>query len=64
MALHAIAPVDATDSSREVLCPECGGLLLAPEVSEFVDDGRVRHRWACEGCGNEFRTTIFFGQHA
>ena len=64
MALHAVAPMDMRYSSRDAdrpLCPECRSLLLAPEASEFVDDGRVRHLWACEACGNKFRTTIAFG---
>jgi RNase P subunit RPR2 len=67
MALHAVAPIDvryfSQDAERPV-CPKCGDLLLAPEVSEFINDGRVRHRWACEACGNEFRTTVSFGRRA
>ena len=40
------------------ICPECGQMPLAPEASEFFDDGRIRHSWACDTCGNEFRTAV------
>jgi RNase P subunit RPR2 len=40
------------------LCSECGQMLLAPEASEFVDEGRIQHSWACDSCGNQFRTAI------
>lgn len=45
--------------SRPVLeCAQCGDKLFVPEWSEFVDERRVRHLWACEGCGYTFETTI------
>ncbi len=39
-------------------CPNCGDVLLAPDHSEYMGDGRVRHHWACEGCGHEFQASI------
>ena len=63
MALHAVAPMNVRSASRDVerpVCAECGDLLLAPEVSEFIADGRVRHLWACEACGSAFSTTVSF----
>jgi ribosomal protein L37AE/L43A len=41
-------------------CPQCGETQLAPERSEFVGEGIVRHTWSCDGCGQEFRTTVEF----
>lgn len=32
-------------------CPDCGDLMIAPLVSEFVESGEIRHHWACESCG-------------
>jgi hypothetical protein len=44
------------------LCPRCGDLLLAPDASDFVSDGRVRHLWSCEACGHEVRTFVALGR--
>ena len=37
-----------------------GERLFAPELSEYVDERRVRHLWQCESCGYAFETTISF----
>lgn len=39
-------------------CPHCGTALLAPETSEFLGAREVRHTWACDDCGHDFRTAI------
>lgn len=39
-------------------CPQCGGDQFAPERSEFVSDALIHHTWACDSCGNEFRTKV------
>jgi len=39
-------------------CPKCSDVLLAPAVSEHVNENIVRHFWACESCGHEFETTV------
>ena len=39
-------------------CPQCAEILLAPDVSEYLGDGRVRHSWSCDGCGHEFKASI------
>jgi transcription elongation factor Elf1 len=39
-------------------CPRCGDLLLAAEASEFLSEGRVRHFWACDACGQAFHTAV------
>ena len=41
-------------------CAQCGERLFMPEWSEFVDERRVRHLWACEACGYSFETTVRF----
>jgi hypothetical protein len=44
-------------------CPYCGDRLLAPEVSEFVDGGKIRHHWSCDSCDGESRTSIELTAH-
>ena len=45
--------------SRPVIqCAQCGEQLFVPEWSEFVDERRVRHLWACDACGYSFETTV------
>lgn len=39
-------------------CPHCGAAVLAPETSEFIGARQVRHTWACDDCGQDFRTAI------
>jgi len=39
-------------------CPYCDDRLIAPEVSEFVDSGEIRHHWTCEACRRESHTSI------
>jgi len=43
---------------RRPKCPRCGSILLVAEQSAFNLDGRIRHAWACDDCGNEFVTSI------
>lgn len=42
-------------------CPQCNDMLLAPEKSEFVREGRIRHAWSCESCGHAFTTSVKYG---
>jgi predicted RNA-binding Zn-ribbon protein involved in translation (DUF1610 family) len=39
-------------------CPSCGAAALAPKTSEFLGEREVRHTWACDDCGHDFRTAI------
>ena len=39
-------------------CPQCAEILVAPDVSEYLGDGRVRHSWSCDACGHEFKASI------
>jgi RNase P subunit RPR2 len=39
-------------------CPQCGSMLLVAEESAFNLNGRIRHTWTCDDCGNEFVTSV------
>jgi hypothetical protein len=39
-------------------CAQCGELLFLPEWTEYHDNGRIKHLWACESCGYSFETTV------
>lgn len=47
----------AKDLSRP-RCPRCGSILLVAEQSAFNLNGRIRHTWSCDDCGNEFVTSV------
>ena len=55
---HAIQPFTGTRAI--IACAQCGEQLLAPDWSEYLDDRRVRHLWACESCDYRFETIICF----
>jgi hypothetical protein len=39
-------------------CPRCGETLVAPESSQLVRTGHIRHIWSCDDCGYDFETTV------
>jgi hypothetical protein len=39
-------------------CPYCGDMLVAPEISELVDDAEIRHQWLCDHCGRQSRISV------
>jgi len=41
-----------------LFCPQCQDLIIAATKSQHVSTNEVRHWWACETCGYEFRTTV------
>jgi len=41
-------------------CAQCGADIIAPEWSEYLSNGRVRHVWTCEACGHGFEDSIYF----
>jgi ribosomal protein S27AE len=48
-------------SSAELVrpkCPRCGATILMAERASFNPDGRIRHAWSCDDCGQEFTTSI------
>ena len=38
----------------------CGRDLIAPDWSECVSGGSVRHLWHCRHCGSSFETMVRF----
>ena len=59
MAQHAeVSTRLATHSKNR--CPQCNASLVAPSWSEHLNERCVRHMWACEACGYEFETAVFF----
>ncbi len=60
MTLHRAVPL-AYEFPRYLggpSCPRCGESLITAESSEYLSEGRVRHFWACDGCGQEFHTAV------
>jgi hypothetical protein len=47
---------DASRLSDLSPCPNCGQLLIGPQVSTYLGLGRIEHAWLCDGCGEKFRT--------
>jgi hypothetical protein len=45
-------------------CPQCSQWLLAPDWSEYLNDHCVRHTWACDACGYQFETAVYFAAAA
>ena len=43
-------------------CAQCGEAMFMPEWSEYLNDNRVRHLWACDTCGYRFETLVVFPQ--
>jgi DNA-directed RNA polymerase subunit RPC12/RpoP len=41
-------------------CAQCGERIFAPDWSEYFDDHKVRHLWACASCGYQFETIARF----
>jgi hypothetical protein len=41
-----------------LFCPRCEDLIIAATQSQHVSVNEIRHWWACETCGHEFRTTV------
>jgi hypothetical protein len=39
-------------------CPHCREMVLAPMMSEYVEENLIRHLWSCDTCGHEFRTSV------
>jgi hypothetical protein len=41
-------------------CAQCGEQIFAPDWSEYIEDCKVRHLWACTACGCNFETIARF----
>lgn len=51
---------EARGSQTETRCVRCGDAIIAPEWSEYVDEGHILNLWACPNCGCRFETTAEF----
>jgi len=62
MRLHANASADRARlvEVNKNTCPQCGEWLLAPVWSEYQSERCVRHAWACDACGYDFETAVYF----
>ena len=52
------SPRPRPDAFGRPNCPRCGSMVHLAERSAFNLDGRIRHSWACDACGEEFATSI------
>jgi hypothetical protein len=65
MKYHGTAPACSSAPYNKVsrlLCPRCQDLIIAATQSEHVSRNEIRHSWACEACGHQFRTTVRYLQ--
>jgi hypothetical protein len=60
MKYHGTAPACsiAPYNVSRLFCPRCQDLIIAATQSQHVSTNEIRHWWACEACGHEFRTTV------
>jgi RNase P subunit RPR2 len=60
MKFHATAPPSSitTHNIMRSFCPVCHDLMVSAAMSQHVNRNVIRHFWACESCGHEFRTTV------
>ncbi len=54
----ALAASFETHNFVRSFCPVCHDLMVAAAMSQHVNHDVIRHFWACESCGHEFRTTV------
>lgn len=50
--------VPSLDDFDRPHCPRCGSVVHVAERSAFNLNGRIRHCWTCDRCGEEFTTSI------
>jgi predicted RNA-binding Zn-ribbon protein involved in translation (DUF1610 family) len=64
MQLQAVAlkPAGIRSFAASMRCPHCGDPMIAPEMSEFVVGGEIRHHWQCDNCGGSSSTTFRTGE--
>ena len=64
MLLHDTFAAPHTPDLRLPACPECGDMLLAPLMAEYVSARHVRNHWVCEACGHAFRKSFHVASEA
>jgi hypothetical protein len=60
---HAAKLAGIRSFSAPVRCPHCCDPMVAPVLSEFVEDSEIRHHWECDACGETSRTSIPLTTH-
>ena len=65
MQLHTDPPrlAGIRSFASPVRCPRCDDPMVAPVLSEFVEDGEIRHHWECDACGQASSTSIPLTTH-
>jgi ribosomal protein L37AE/L43A len=58
MTLHVATATLVSRPFGMRACPHCSEMAVAPEASEFMGEGKVRHIWSCDACGHEFETAV------
>lgn len=58
VARQVACPAPHLDTFSRPNCPRCGSVVHVAERSAFNLNGRIRHSWACDQCGEEFATSI------
>lgn len=51
-------PAGIRSFAASMRCPHCGDPMIAPEMSEFVVGGEIRHHWQCDNCGRSSNTSF------
>jgi ribosomal protein S27AE len=58
MNIQTACAAPSIDNFSRPKCPRCGSPLLLAEQAAFNLNGRIRHSWSCDDCGNEFVTSV------
>lgn len=58
MTLHTATLVPEARPFGMRPCTHCDEWVVAPEASEFMGNGKIRHIWSCDSCGHQFETTV------
>jgi len=56
--MEECTPAFSACLAGNVGCPDCGGRMVAPELTEFVAAREIRHHWLCDICGHAFCTAL------
>ena len=43
-----ITPTTINGLRSTMACARCGGILIAPERSAYVNEALIRHEWYCD----------------
>jgi hypothetical protein len=60
MELRLRSRTTATQARPANCCAQCREFIFMPEWSEYLNERRARHLWACDACGYRFETIVVF----